>query len=204
MKSVFFKQLLLGVLCVFFGATAHAVPINLQNNFFADPTVTFASGGFSATIEEDASRSPVLLSNDPGSGDPQVIIAGVGVSLVFDYNFVEGVGSNNDEFGAFILDSTGVSAGPAFEFFTQATRSGTVSFDLSGLTGEPFIGLQFQLSALPGDVDLNSLVTVSNVRLEGPAVIPEPSTLLLFVVGIIGIAIYGLRSRRAVRTRQRS
>jgi len=33
-----------------------------------------------------------------------VIIAGAGVSLIFDYNFVEGVGSNNDEFGAFILE----------------------------------------------------------------------------------------------------
>jgi hypothetical protein len=204
--KVLLKLLLLCALSVFMTASAHAAPINLQANFSADPipAVTFTAGGFSATLAEDVNFSPVFLSNDPGLGDPEVIIAGVGASLVFNYNFVEGVGSNNDEFGAFILDSTGASAGTGFEFFTQTTGFGTVSFDLSGLTSEPFIGLQFQLSALSGDVDFNSIVTLSNVRLEGPAVIPEPSTLLLFVVGLIGIAIYSLRSRRAIRARQHS
>lgn len=133
-----------------------------------------------------------------------MIIAGPGVSLIFDYNFVEGVGNNDDELGAFIIDAaTSNSAGPTFEFFTQNTSSGTVSFDLSALTGQT-IGLQFQLSALPGDVDLSSIVTVSNVRLESPAAIPEPSSILLFAVGVIGLVIRGLRSRRAAAVRQRS
>ena len=159
--------------------SAQAVPINLNDFFFfAGDPVTIAPDGSSATIGELDGVSPVLLSNDPGLGDPQVIIAASGVSLIFDYNFVEGSGSN-DEFEAFILDSTGASAGTGFEFFTQSTSSGTVSFDLSGLTGEPIIGLQFQLSALSGDADLNSIVTVSNVRLESPAVIPEPSSIHL-------------------------
>ncbi|MBI1930803.1 PEP-CTERM sorting domain-containing protein [Candidatus Poribacteria bacterium] len=203
--AVSVKQLLLCVLCVSFVTTAHAVPINLQANFSADPipAVTFTAGGFSATLAEDINVSPVFLSNDHGLGDPLVIIAGAGVSLIFDYNFVEGVGSNNDEFGAFILDLTGASAGTGFEFFTQTASSGTVSFDLSGLTSEPFIGLQFQLSSFE-NTDFDSTVTITNVRLESPAVIPEPSTLLLFGVGLIGIAIYSLRSRRAIRGRQRS
>jgi len=72
-------------------------------------------------------------------------------------------------------------------------------YTLSGLTGESFIGLQFQLSALSG-----SIVTVLNLRLESAAAIPEPSSLSLFAVGMIGIAIRGLRSRRATSYRQRS
>ena len=32
---------------------ASAVAINLANNFYADPTVTFHDNGFSATLDED-------------------------------------------------------------------------------------------------------------------------------------------------------
>jgi len=68
--AVSVKQLLLCVLCVAFVTTAHAAPINLQANFFADPipAVTFTAGGFSATLAEDLNVSPVFLSNDPGLG----------------------------------------------------------------------------------------------------------------------------------------
>ena len=139
--------------------------INL-NDFFADPTVTVAVEPSTATLLEDPFFSPVLLANDPFLGDPNVIIPSAGASLVFEFDFVEGAGSEDDEFGAFIIDaSTGLSLGGAFEFFTQDTSTGTVSFDLSTLVGTT-LGLQFQLSALPADLDFNSSLTVSNLRIE--------------------------------------
>ena len=196
------KIMLLCILGGFMVATAHAGLINL-NDFFADPTVTVAVDGSSAVIEEDAFISPVLLANDPGLGDPEVIIPGLAVSLAFDFSFDEPVG-NDDEFGAFIVDENGNSAGPAFEFFTQDTSSGTVLFnDLSSLAGQATLGLQFQLTS---DVNFDfvdlqtSKVTVSNVKVD---VIPEPGTVLLFAAGLIGIAFVGLlRSRRASASHQ--
>ena len=62
------------------------VPVDL-NDFFADPTVTVAGDGSSALMAEDAIITPVLLANDPGLGDPNVIIAGAGTSLIFDFDF---------------------------------------------------------------------------------------------------------------------
>ena len=170
---------------------AQAGPINL-NDFFADPTVTVAVDGSSAVIAEDPLLSPVLLSNDPGLDDPEVIFAGPLTFLSFDFSFSEALGEN-DEFGAFVLDSNGFNAGPGFEFFTQDTSSGTVAFDLSGLTAEPFVGLQFQLSSLVGDTRFDSELTISNVQ---TTVIPEPSTLILVALGGLGLIGYGSRRRK--------
>lgn len=174
-------------------APAFGAPIDL-NDFFADPTVTVEADGSSAIMAEDPALLPVLLSNDPGLGDPEVILAGPGVVLSFDFDFVEGGPGNNDEFGAFVLDSSGAPAGPAFEFFTSDTDSGSVSFDLSSLVSEPSIGLQFQLSALPGDLLLESVVTIRNVRTEVTQAIPEPTTLMLLILGAI-CTVVGSRSR---------
>lgn len=182
--------------CLALAATAPTVaaPIDL-NDFFADPTVTVAADGSSATMAEDPVLSPVLLSNDPGLGDPNVILAGPDVVLSFDFDFAEGGLGNDDEFAAFVLDSTGVSAGAAFEFFTADTASGSVSFDLSSLVSEPFIGLQFQLSALPADALFDSVVTISNVRLDVSQGMPEPTTLTLLILGAICTVVLVPRSR---------
>ncbi len=161
--------------------SVQATAIDL-NDFFADPTVTVAVDGSSALMEEDQNLFTVLLSNDPGLGDPDIITAGTAPNfLIFDFDFVEPAG-NDDEFGAFVLDSSGVSVGPAFEFFTQTPGSGTVTFDISlsalpPLPGGPF-GLQFQLSSLFDDAAFDSKVTISNVR-----IVPEPGSLLLFSAG---------------------
>ena len=144
---------------------AFASYINL-NDFYKDSTVAVAVDGSSAVITEDSLLSPVLLSNDPGMGDPNIITPASGLALFFDYIFIEPTPDNQDEFGVFVVDSaTGGSAGSAYEFFSQVASSGTVSFDLSSLAGST-LGLQFQLTALPGDTALDSNVTISNVRLE--------------------------------------
>ena len=92
--NVLLKLLLLCVWSGFMAASAQAVPINLNDfSFFLGDPVTIAPDGSSATIGELDGVSPVLLFNDPGAPidpNPEVIIAGPGVSLIFDYNFVEG------------------------------------------------------------------------------------------------------------------
>jgi hypothetical protein len=179
-----------------------------SSNFSADPVtaVDFAGDGLSALIREDQAISPVFLSNDPGLGNPEVILAGNGVVLSFDYNFLMGTSaSENDEFGVFVLNAAGVSAGPMFEFFTTSSGSGSVSFNLSSLVGEPFLGLQFQLSSLPGDGGLDSIVTISNLQLDVPGtdVIPEPSSLAIFL-GLGVLSQIGMLVRRRRLQRQSS
>ncbi len=197
-KITKYGAILLFLLMQFIVSSAGAaiIPINL-NDFFADPSVTVNAGGTSASISEDPLLLSSLLANDPGLGDPNIIIPGVGTTLNFSYSFTEAAGENN-EFGVFVVDgATGGSAGSAFEFFTQDSGSGTVSFDLTSLVGQT-LGLQFSLSALFGDVGLDSLVTISNVFLQTSEVtsVPEPSTLLLFFIGFIYFLL--LRSRRSI------
>ncbi|MGR9108969.1 MAG: hypothetical protein ACU843_18805 [Gammaproteobacteria bacterium] len=174
---------------LFWCNSALALPIDLNDFFFfAGDPVTVSANGTSATIGESAGFSPIVLSNDPFLGDPEVIIAGVGILLLFDYSFIEGAASN-DEFGAFIIDPvTGGSIGSGFEFFTNSTSSGTVSFDLSTLAGITGLGLQFQLSSLASDFDFLSTVTISNLRLVSASVpVSSPPTWLLLIFGILGM-----------------
>lgn len=197
----FVSAVLLGGVCGWAG-TAEAVttPIDLNDFFFfAGDQVTVAADGSSATIAEHLDFSPIILSNDPTKGDTPVIFPGPGVELVFDFDFVEGPAvDEDDEFGAFIIDPvTGSSVGAGFEFFTTDTSAGTVSFDLTLLAGTVDLGLQFQLSALFGDLGLESTLTISNVRLEAPdvapRVIPEP---LSATLGLVGVGALGLSTRR--------
>ena len=174
----------------------YAFPSPEGDFYHSDPVrITVSSNGLTAILTEDPGHTPVLLSNDPYCGDPHVIlpeIGGVGQILFFDFDFVEpgGPSVNNDEFGVFIIDNTGYSPGPAWEFYVQNTASGTVSFDLSSLSGPTYepLGLQFQLSALPGDVSLDSTLTISNVRL-----VPVPGAVLL---ACIGMGMSAMRLRR--------
>jgi hypothetical protein len=176
-------------LMLFPGLTTAAM-IDLNDFFFfpGDPVVVSADGS-TATISEDPFFTPIMLTNDPFLGDPEVILAGLGISLVFEFNFIEGAGFEADEFGAFIIDPlTGGSLGAGFEFFTTETGSGEISFDLTSLLGTTGLGLQFLLSALPGDAGIGSMVTIGNVRLEqNISAVPLPGAFYLFATGIIGL-----------------
>lgn len=166
-----------------FASVSQAGQIDL-NDFFADPSVTVAPDGSLALIAEDSDPFVdfVLLVNDPGFGDPNVIIPGPGTLLSFDYVLATGLG-NLEEFSAFVLDAaTGLSAGPAYEFFTQIASTGTVSFDISGLTGST-LGFQFSLESLVGDAASTTTVTVSDLRLT-QAQVPAPSVPLLMLIGL--------------------
>lgn len=182
-------SLLVVLLVTVAGANADTM-VNLNDFFFfpGDPVVISPDGSM-ATIGELAGVSPIVLVNDPGFGDPEVIFAEIGgipQTLFFDFMFDEFL-LNDDEFGAFVVDSsTGLSVGPAFEFFAQDSLSGTVGFDLSSLIGGPSLGLQFQLTSNLGDVSTESTVEVSNVRLVPQAVLPtpEPSTTLTWLIAL--------------------
>lgn len=166
-------------------------PISLLD-FFADSSVAVAPDGSTATLSEDFSFSSVILSNDPGLGDPNVIIPAANRYLSFDYNFMETGTSADDEFGVFLLDgTTGASLGSPFEHFFDSSSSGSISFNLTSLVGVgSTIGLQFQLSALFSDFSYDSTVSVSNLRLiDKMAIVPLPATGLLLMSGLTGFAL---------------
>lgn len=166
------------------------------NDFFAGTGVSIAADGSSASFVEDSSLTSVFLSNDPFLGDPNVVLPAAGRTLSFDYSFVEDASSNDDEFFAFVLDtSTGFSAGSAFEFASTDTSSGTVSFDLSSLVGTE-LGLQFQMSALPGDQAFTSTLSISNLQLIDAMVpVPLPTSLPLLAFGAAGLGLMARRKR---------
>jgi len=177
------------VCLLFFSQSGHSavIPIDL-NDFFPSPSaaISIAVDGTSALLTESASAATVSLINDPDAGDPEVIIAGVGTSLIFDYTFTELVDDDN-YFTAFVFDgNSGLSFGAGFEFLTSISGSGSLSFDLSSLVGE-LLGLQFELG--PNSIDdaaLTSTLSISNGRLETTvAQVSEPMMLLLFSLGLI-------------------
>lgn len=165
-----------------FCASAQAARIDL-NTFFADPTVSIVADGSIATLLEDPDPGidQVLLANDPGLGDPEVIIPGSGISLSFDWEFAEAAGEN-DDFGFFLIDAaTGASAGAAYELSVQDSMTGTFSVELDALSGLT-LGAQFQLTSLFGDSGAGSSVIISDLQLSGATVPAPPSWLLMLTV----------------------
>ncbi|WDE02474.1 hypothetical protein [Thalassomonas actiniarum] len=153
------------------------------NDFFADPSVAVSADGSMATLTEDPALFSVLLSNDPGLGDPNVIIPEENTLLRFDYDFTEAADEDN-EFGAFISDATtGLSLGPNFEFFIDTSSAGTVSFNLTPLTALT-LGLQFELNAGFTDTSFDSSLVIENVQLVS---VSEPSTICLLLAALMAL-----------------
>lgn len=165
------------------------------NNFFADPTVTVAVDGSSALLKEDPGFAEVLLADDPGLGDPEVIVAAPGTGLFFDYVFEEAGGEDDRVFAYLLEGATGNSLGPAFEFFTDTTSSGTVALDLSSLTGTQ-LGLSFALQSGPADSGYNSTLTISNVRLDALTTVPLPAAIVNMLVGLVILVTASQRLRQ--------
>jgi hypothetical protein len=175
--------------CAFFllvsvAGEAGAIPISF-NAFTYDSgaPVSVAADGSTATISESAELAVVFLSNLPGLGDPEVIVAAPGSLLVVDYQFDEPEG-NDDSFHVALLDGTsGDSLGDAYEFSTSSSGSGSVQFDLSSLVGTT-LGLQFGLAAELNDMQYSSSVALSNLH-----TVPAPEALTLVLTGLAGLAL---------------
>jgi len=184
------------VLLLCLPSLSQAISIDL-NNFFPDPTVTVTPDGSSAFFVEDPGFAEVTLSNDPGLGDPEIIIASQGMGLFFDYEFFEAPGEENSFFGFVLNGNIGSSVGPAYEYFADTSSSGSVSIDLTPLVGTQ-LGLAFSLQSGIGDTGFNSTLLISNVRLD-PIVVPIPSALVQMVLGL-GLLVSSRYWRRASST----
>ncbi len=157
-----------------------------EPNFFADPTVTVASpGGLSAIFREDPPFVIVILSNDPGLGEPALIFPAANRSLTFNYDFNEPLG-NDETFSAHLIDAMTGEFIPGFDFLVDATEIGSHTFDLSTLANN-VVGLQFQLnSERPGDAAATSTLEIAAVRVvTADATAPEPPTGVLILAGLI-------------------
>lgn len=190
--EMFMRNILAAALLIASGGAAAADTVAMidLNDFFADPEVTVTGNGNQAAFVESQSLSRVILENDPGFGDPVVIVAAPDRILAFDYAFDEPA-RNSDEFFAVLSDATsGLSLGSAFEFLTTDTAAGTVEFDLSTLVGTT-LGLSFQLVSLNGDSAFTSELTVENVRLIDPDavnVVPLPAAGWMLLAGVGALA----------------
>ena len=189
--------------------TAEAVPIDLNEFFyFPDSPVTIAADGSSALLAEDPASASVILSNDPGLDDPELIVPGVGAILSFDYAFTLAAGGV-DEFLAFLFDVDAERFDGDGNLLSLAswscivTCASSASIDLSAFTSLT-LGLEFQLSSIPpDDFDLGSTLWIGNLDLsQQPVSVPEPPTLALFAAGIF--AGWFARRRKTAANRQGS
>ena len=138
------------------------------NDFTSSPSANINPTGSSAIMSQCPLNVFVFLEHNPAL-DPAQIIPRAGVSLKFYFNFVKAPGGN-DEFGAFLLDKSGVPIGLRYEFFVEDSSKGTVSFDLSSLSSDP-VGLVFILTSVNSIADSHdSSVEISNVRLSSDGV----------------------------------
>lgn len=188
---VFAKCLLLMLTINPTAVMATVVPISLNDFFSAEPEVSVTPDGQMATIAESSFVTPVTLINDPGFGDPEVIVPALSRTLTFSYNFVEAL-NNDDLFTAVLFDAAFGPFGGVLDIFElTSSATGVAEFDLSAWVGLS-LGLSFELHDLdPFSLALDSTVTISNLALNDTATVPVPepgtawliSSLLLGLVG---------------------
>lgn len=193
------KRLLAGFVMCFMGfSTANAGYVTVKfDDFYVDTAVSVAIDGLSAVMNEDPNLAGVLLSNDPTLGDPGIPVITDLISLSFNYNFI--LGPNNYNFDAFYAKVFDGGSGSVLDdFLVDTSSSGLVTFDLSAITPSiTLIGLEFQLNSLTGagDTAFDSKVIISDVKLNteprNQTPVPEPGTIFLLSVGLIGLAAYG-------------
>lgn len=176
--AVFFSTL--AVLCS--TASLEAAPIDLRL-FAADPSVTVAPDGGSASFAEDADLASVILSNDPSLGDPELIIAALDTALFFAYDFVEAE-NNVDEFLALLFDAN--SGAPIAEVFCDRSCSGSRTINLAPILGLT-LGLEFQLNSIPPNDGIESRLTISNLELRDVVQTPEPALGAVFALALAAL-----------------
>ena len=181
-------------------AGAALIGIDL-NDFFADPIVTVAADGRSATMTEDTGDPPlipVLLSNDPYFGDPGITVPEDILTLNFNYVFMPAEGNiAGDGFYASVFD--GDDGTLLDEFKINSSGFGTVSWDLSWIDPSvtTLLGMEFQLWSNNYEDQTSPVVEISKVYIEtASAPVPEPATVLLIGTGLFGLIGLGRKKFR--------
>ncbi|MBI1922834.1 PEP-CTERM sorting domain-containing protein [Candidatus Poribacteria bacterium] len=162
----------------------NASPVSKNETFLGLPAGTLSALGNGTVIE--------------GSVVGQVISVTAGNILSFDYNFLTNEpiqGERANDFAFFTLGSSVFKLADTFAAFVPASgpafilQTGYRSFSITIPTSGTFM-LGF------GVLDVDDPLVRSGLLVDNVRVIPEPSTLLLFAVGIIGTAFYGWRRRK--------
>lgn len=185
------------LLLSFSSSTVIASTIDL-NDFYADPSVSVAGNGTSATMSEDPSLVTVYLSDDPSLGDPILPFPSDPFFLSFSYQFTVAAG-NWDDFYVKLFDA---NTGTVIEDFlieynnsvssTDWTKSDTINWNITGAPSTGLgLGLEFQLNAYD-DVS-GSTVQISNVEFNLKPV-PEPATIFIFGLGLVGLSFAGRKN----------
>lgn len=183
----------LSVLALAAGATlacgTRAATLSIDLNAFStfDPEVTISADGRSAELGESELVGFVRLVNDPFVGDPEVIVAGAGHSLIFAFNFVEAP-DGDDAFSAVLFDSDlGMPSGELDRFEVGSTAAGLASFDLAPHVGR-ILGLELELAELDlSGGTLGSAVTVTDLSIV--PTVPAPAALVLFASALVPLAL---------------
>ena len=173
------------------------------NHFAELATGDFATGPFISTLEQTFTVDPATPQLSFDFTLPSTILdpTGTGLSPFLD-SFVVSLLSGASFFDLLLVDQFGAIADP---FGTAPGTTGVaapsdVAFDfslvadLSSLVGES-VTLFFDV--INEDDGFESVFALDNVQLTGTgAVVPEPSTFIIFVVGLLTFCS-GLRLRRA-------
>lgn len=192
--------LLLFSLMLVFSSPVGAATIAVDlNDFTLDGTgsvntVSATLSGYTILVNDP---DPTLTPPDPGISVPSNLL-----SLNFTYDFVGYVDDFDpadvweDEFYVQLWNATTTSTTYLDDIYARGfynSSSGDISIDLTSLASDiTLLGLEFSLDDLSG-IDTPT-VSISNVYLETEDVVapvPEPSTFILFGLGLFGVAGIG-------------